>query len=273
MKKAIAQVRSINSSNFPTKFAAFTLSLLACSCIQLNAIVLTTPNNDFEDSGNEGSISGSDLIEGVLRGNYSDEALGTGPWLVTGTGVDVGITSLVAPSTSIADGVATVSSLAAADISDALDPAEIVGSSASFHQDLTGVTFIEGYTYTLTANVYAIDLISVDLLTDSGIGIGLRSAGTLIDPSAASGPLLDISLLTAGESASLTYTIVADASMAGELVGIELYTGQADGLASVSVLDSVSFDNVNLTAVPEPATGALVLGLTAVLLIASKRRR
>jgi hypothetical protein len=275
MKTAIAHIWSSNSSDFSMKLAASTLSLLACSCIQLNAIVLTTSNtnSDFEDSSNEGSISSGTLTGTVLSGNYSDQALGSGPWLATGTGVDLGIASLVAPGTSIADGMATVSSLAAADISEALDPADIVGSSASFHQDLTGVTFIEGYTYTLTANVYALNLLSVDILTDSGIGIGLRSAGELTDLTDGSGPLLDISLLTGGESALLTYTIVADASMAGEQVGIELYTGQADGLASVSVLSTVSFDNVSLTAVPEPSTSALILGLAGMLMIAVKRRK
>ncbi|MDQ8208053.1 PEP-CTERM sorting domain-containing protein [Coraliomargarita sp. SDUM461003] len=206
-------------------------------------------------------------------GSY-DRVFGTGPWSVSASGVDLSgdalLTDIGAPSAVIGDGLtgdATVGALVAADVGGG-----VIGmGSASVYQNNIGATFVEGWTYTLTADLTSADILSVDLLSDAGVGIGLRSGGSTIYADG-SDSLLDLGIFDAGTT-SITYTFTAGFAEAGENIGIDLYVGHATGVLTAGVLGAVSFDNIVVTAVPEPSTSALLIGLLGLSYVGFKRSK
>ncbi len=242
--------------------SAFSLLCMICllGFLSLNqafgVMNIPVPNADFELLNNE-----DDHVPFIIDGSYNEQ-FGTGAWYANGAGV---VNVLLAPTTSISGGDATISGLAS------LNVAGVISNSASFYQDDIGTTFIEGYTYTLTASIHTAELLDVTALSDAGIGIGLLADGAPTPLSGAeAGVLLELDLWGAN-SGTLTYTLTADNSLAGKDIGVSLYAGLGSGLANVGALGAVSFDNVALTAVPEPGSSAFAMALLALCLVASAR--
>lgn len=227
-----------------------------------NAVInIPVPNGDFSQAGNVDSETAP--VIGLL-GNY-DREFGTGPWSVDSNGVDLLVTDLAAPAADIDQTNATIGGLASINV--VLDT---FSNSASIYQDDIGATFNEGWTYTLTATVTAANLITVDLLNNAGIGIGLRHNGGTIF-SGDSGSLLTLSVLGGGTSSELTYTFTSAIAQAGDAIGVDLYVGNGGGLADIGLLGAVSFDDVTLTAVPEPRMAALLFGLVGLGYVGFRR--
>ncbi len=70
-----------------------------------------------------------------------------------------------------------------------------------------------------------------------------------------------------------TYTFTAGFAEAGENIGIDLYVGHATGVLTAGVLGAVSFDNIVVTAVPEPSTSALLIGLLGLSYVGFRRSK
>ena len=115
--------------------------------------------------------------------------------------------------------------------------------------------------------------ISLNLLNGAGSGIGLRAAGTNV--ASTLGNDATLSLLTSN-TGRYTLTYVADGSIAGSNIGVTLFGGNSvTGLAGLSALGNVTFDNVALTvsAVPEPATWAAIGGGLSLVAALYHRRK
>lgn len=212
------------------------------------AINISIPNADFQTVANEGSQGGS-----ALSASYSG-TLGSGPWSSSGSGL---LNLLVTPETTIGSGVATFSSLTYYSIGG-------ISNSARFFQNDIGTTFIQDYTYTLTAQVTTEELIGTSLLTDIGLGVGLLSNGSATPSANGSTVLIDLNLLS-DYTASVSYTFTAGAGLDGTDIGVELYAGRGSGLSDITTFGTISFDNVTLNAVPELNTSAATLGIVLLL--------
>jgi hypothetical protein len=223
------------------------------------AINIDVPNSDFSEVGNAGSKA-PEL--GVL--DSYDEVFGSGPWSVDSDGL-VGLLAPSAEITSGGTGVATVSGLVSAEVAGVVST-----SSASVYQDDIGVNFVDGWTYTLTAEVTVESLITLDVLADSGVGIALKDGGvTQYATDLTWGPLVDLGV--AGYlTATITYIYTADD--AGD-IGVDLYVGHESELLSIDALGAVSFDNVVLTAVPEPSAVALLIGMSGLIYVGGSRAK
>jgi hypothetical protein len=274
-KESIPRLFCAPPQRATTKLAALTLLTATLLTAQANAIMIDIPNADFETASNDGTAAGGSYtvpIVGGLLGNY-DQIVGSGPWYASGNGIADVISS---PTTTIGGGDATVSSV----VSTSVLGLGILTTSSSVYQDsfetFTGsgvnATFTEGMTYILTAEIHTPTLLSLDLLTDSGVGIRLKAGGTSTSLAGTTPVVLDIDLFD-NTTGTLTYTIVADSSMDGKNIGVDLYTGEFSGAIGVNALGAVSFDNVTLSAVPEPASVALMTGLFGVLYTLKRRRR
>ena len=73
------------------------------------------------------------------------------------------------------------------------------------------------------------------------------------------------------QTTSITYSFTAGLAEDGTAIGIDLYVGHATDLVSADVLGSVSFDNVTLSAVPEPSSSALIVGLLGIAYVGTRR--
>ena len=260
-------LRDLVSSAIPLPAVLLCAAAVSLPSIADAAIDIAVPNFNFSVEGNEDSESPTVAV----FGSY-DRIFGTGPWSVQGTGVDLpGVTDIAAPSAAITSGVSgnvTIGGLVAADLGGGL----VSMGAASVYQNDIGATFTEGWTYTLTADVTTASLVDLDLLSDSGVGLGLRSAGGGTIYAEDIGSVVDLGVFT-DQTTTITYTFTAGLAEAGTAIGIDLYVGHATDLASVTALGAVSFDNVVLTAVPEPGASALLVGLLGVAYVGLRRSK
>lgn len=229
-------------------------------------ISIAVANGDFSNLGNEESRSPN--ILGVL-GSY-DKEFGSGPWSADADGI---LNVIAAPSMEIGSGEATISGIA--NISAIGGLGGIASNEGRFYQNDIGANFIDGYTYTLTAEVSSsASLAGLDLIGGNGVGIGLLSNGSSTPTTGTGGtPLISLSLLEGAETGTLTYIFQASGSEAGNSIGVELYSGRDKGIASAGIFPEVSFDNVTLTAVPEPSTVIMLGGATLLALLLGSRSR
>lgn len=192
---------------------------------------ITVPNGDFGDPANAGTIGG-----GALGGSDENAAIGAGPWL----GTYWGILALLAPPSLTIDAndqTATISGLAAVSV------VGIVNNGGFFTQSLAE-NYAFGRFYILSAEVDAAELLSLDLLGDAGVGIGLRSGGSVLASSTTSpAHLVDLALLD-GTNHRLRFGYLADGSAVGP-INLKL-AYEPSGVASVNLLSSVTFRNVGL---------------------------
>lgn len=202
----------------------------AMSMGTVSADPITVPNGDFSAPGNDGTIGG-----GLGGGSGSNVMIGTGPWL----GTYWGIASLLLPPTLDIDAgnqTASISGLAGVGIA-------VLNNGGYFTQSLPD-NYQFGRFYVLSAHVDAGELLTLDLLGDSGVGIGLRSGGSVLAETTTSPPhLLDLDLQD-GNNYRLRLGYLADAAATGP---INLKLGyEPSGVATVDLFGGVTFRNVEL---------------------------
>lgn len=216
-----------------------------------NAGLLSVPNADFQQAGNAGSVGG-----GLLTPSASNVPIGTdgGPW----KGNYNGILNIIAPPTLTIDasaGHASISGIAGISV------AAIVDNGGSFSQTLASVPYEATKRYTVWVDVDAGELLDLGLLSDTGVGIALRSGSTVIASSTTAAPaLVNLSLL-GGTVYRLTLVHDTGASVSGN-VDVALFD-QPAGLLTANLIPGVSFDNVglNVGAITDSTTQLHVSGL------------
>lgn len=216
-----------------------------------SAGLLTVPNSDFLQAGNAGTVGG-----GLLTVPATNVGIGTsgGPWL----GNYAGVLNVLAPPTLTIDataGTATISGLAG------LSVTGIINNGGYFSQTLSSTPYEATKRYTVWTDVTAGELLNLGLLTDTGVGVALRSGGTVLASSTTAGPgLVSLSLL-GGDLYRLTLVYDTGASVSGN-VDVTLFD-QPAGLLTVNLIPSVSFSKVglNVGAITDATTQMQVSGL------------
>lgn len=191
---------------------------------------VNVPNGDFSAPGNDGTVGG-----GVLGGSATDVMIGSGPWLGTYWGI-VGLLAPPALDIDAGNQTARISGLAGVGIA-------LLNNGGFFTQSLAD-NYQFGRFYVLSAEVDAGELLTLDLLGDSGVGIGLRAGGSVLASSTTSpAHLLDLDLL-AGDNHRLRLGYLADMAASGP-INIKL-AYEPSGVATVDLLADVTFRNVEL---------------------------
>jgi|SRR5579863_962035 hapalindole biogenesis HpiC1 cyclase-like protein len=237
------------------------LAMLAGSLILFHgaAYATTVFSSNFSDSNNFGEVGG-----GILTGSASDVNINQGPWQGSYTGV-LGL--LAPPEDEISSGAANISGIVGVN----LLGLGLTDNSGWFFQN-TGLSYLPNTTYTLTADISSGSLLTLGVLSNDGVGIGLTAGGdSLVGASTDPGAVLTIQLLS-GSIYQMSYQFVTGGSTPSGALGIRLFD-QPEGLLTASLLPSVTFSNVSLDAssgsgsstVPEPAS----LGLTGAALLAA----
>ena len=232
-----------------TKLALVLVSLLIHHIALASLIPI--PNGDFSDPANNGSAGG-----GLVGASGSNVTIGSGPWTATYSGV----AGLLAPPTlTIGSGNGTISGIAGVGAVNAVD------NSAFFFQTLA-VGFTANTTYTLTADITSSQPLTLSLLSTGNAGIALTgSSGTLA--STANGDPSQIGLTPIDSNTTeVTLQFTTGAVPPSGNIGIQLFA-QPNGVLNGDLLQSVSFDNVTLDAVPavpeSNATGCASFALCA----------
>lgn len=225
------------------------LGLMAAA--SANAGLVTVPNSDFLQAGNAGAVGG-----GLANLSETNASIGTsgGPW----KGNYAGALAILLPPTLTIDsgaGTATISGIAGLNI------VTIISNSGYFNQTLSSTPYLANKRYTVWTDITAGELLDLGLLTDTGVGVALRSGGTTLASSATAGAgLVNLSLLGA-DLYRLTLVYDTGASVSGN-VDIALFD-QPAGLVTVNLIPSVSFSKVglNVGAITDATTQMHVSGL------------
>jgi hypothetical protein len=212
------------------------------------ATIVSVNNAGFEQLGNAGSLSG---IVGTVT-----QQLGSGPWSASSSGV-IGLTG---PTLTIdpggisgTDGDATISGLASINV------IQVIMNTGEFFQVLTGVPLQPSTSYRLSADIRASSTLSLSSLSNSGIGIGVGTAlipGFFKSTTALAG---SVTLVSAGVSGRLSFEFTTPSIVPAGDVRLRLYGGDTEGITTINVIPSVTFDNVLFEIVPEPSSAALFL--------------
>jgi hypothetical protein len=227
------------------------LSVLAFAVLHAQvgyATIVSVNNSDFEQLGNAGSISG-------IAGTFT-QLLGSGPWSASSSGVIglLGPTLTIDPGAGAGtEGVATLSGLASINI------IQLIANSGEFFQVLTGTRLQPNTHYRLSADITAGSTLSLGALSNSGIGIGV---GTILVPGffkSTTAPVGAVTLVSAGSTGRLSFDFTTPSVVLAGDARLRLYAGDLEGITTVNVIPSVTFDNVLFEIVPEPSSLALVL--------------
>ncbi|MET0262041.1 MAG: hypothetical protein ABW223_04035 [Rariglobus sp.] len=239
------------------------VSSVALLASAATAVTIPVPNGDFSLSTNNGSEGG------LLISSYTNKQLGSfGPWRATGEGFGVlGIVGVIAPVVNISGGDVSFGSL--------VGVTPLIRNEAWVFNNDIGADFVTGTTYLLKADFTTNALVDINVLKAAGFGISLRSSGTDVANSITN---VNDPLLTAfvfgnkAGSISLTYTHLG---ASGSDIGVSMFAGQGSGLISLGLFNQVTFDNVTLTAVPEPSAWAAwggAVSLMTAFVVRRKRR-
>ena len=211
------------------------------------AITIDVPNGNFSSAANNGSISST-----LLNPSVSAQLLGSGPW-----GAQI-LSSVGSASASIGGGTASFGST--------------VLYSAAFYQTLSE-TYQGGQTYTVSVDISTGQALSLNLLGTNGIGVALTAGNASLAANVVASSLSSAQLVSLGGNSyrlSVDYTVPL--TPPGGNIGIRLFAGQE--ATSIGLLNSVAFDNVTLSAVPEPnAVGLALVGFCGLAILGAKRRR
>lgn len=202
-------------------------TLLAGSAL---AAPILVPNGGFSDSGNDGSIGG------LLGTNIIHEAIGSGPWHGTSLGV-AGLLALPTLSISSVSQTGTIGGLLGINLGG------ILNNGGYFQQELA-TTYQFGRLYILSATVNANDPLDLQLLSTANTGIGLVANGTMVASSVDADETFSDLTLIEGTSYRLRFGHVADIGSSG-FISLRLFN-QPEGLLTASLLDTISFSNVEL---------------------------
>lgn len=200
---------------------------LSFGALTANAATVSVQNSDFSVSTNQGTVGGG------LIGSPATSTIGVGPWDASYQGINLGLTTLAAPSLTIGSGKATVNGLIYA---------SLVGlnNQASFHQVL-GESIAPGMRYTLRAEIDAGSVLNLTVLGSGNAGIAIGNGVSRVASSRIGTPLLQ---LVTGTTYAVTVVYDAPAGASGSLEAILF--AEPTGVLSASLLGSVSFDNVSL---------------------------
>jgi len=232
--------------------------LVLFSAGKASAVAIPVANGDFSLSADAGS-------QGAVLGSY-DALVGTsGPWRASGIGA---VTLLLAPTVTIGSGPtgnATISGLLYVNILGLSNSATIYNNNVN-----ASTTFVTGQTYTLTVDFTTTLAIDANLLTSGNFGISLRSNGT--DVASTQGVSSTISVLAGNKSGTVSLSYTAPAGVNGTSIGISLFVGKGStSLANIGALGDISFDNVTLSAIPEPSTWAIWASILAFVAVSGQR--
>jgi hypothetical protein len=227
------------------------LSVLAFAFLHSHvgyATIINVNNPGFEQPANAGAITGN-------FGTVTQQ-LGSGPWSASSSGVP----TLMGPRLEIdagitggTDGAATISGLGSVNVG-----MEIM-NAGEFFQVLTGVPLQVSTPYRLSVDIAAGSTLSLAMLRNSGIGIGV---GTPLIPGlfkSTTAPVGAVTLVSAGMTGRLTFEFTTPAIVGPGDARLRLYGGDLEGVTMVNAVPSVTFDNVLFEIVPEPSSAALVL--------------
>ncbi|MHC5544564.1 PEP-CTERM sorting domain-containing protein, partial [Singulisphaera rosea] len=190
--------------------------------------------------------------------------IGSGPWSGTYNGT-LGI--LAPPSLTIGSGAATISGVVGLNVLGL----GLTNNNGYFSQTL-GQTYAANATYTLSADVNAGATLSLGLLQSRNVGIALTSNGSDVASTSTAGAGLVTLTPLGSNNYTLQLTFTTGSTPPTGNIGIRLFD-QPTGLLTANLFPSATFDNITLTAVPEPTSvGLLGIGLVG-LCFATKRYR
>jgi hypothetical protein len=237
------------------KRSLLVLALLAIA-LSAKAALIMIPDVDFSTSA-----TSPNTLTSVISPASQIAVLAGTPWasqLTTPAGIGLTV------SANITGGQAVIST-----------PLEIgVGSTSGLIYQNLNQPFQIG-TYTLTTTITSATPLSLALLTNSGVGVGLvnnsvssgsgLTLGTQVSNSITNSSALSLSLLS-GDTYSLTFTF-NDTSVTGGSLGVELFSGNSSVL-STGLLSGASFGPVSLSVTPEPNCGWVVcVGAIAAIIL------
>jgi hypothetical protein len=226
-------------------FCSASLFALAATVILANQeIGIEVANGDFEVAENEGSIRSNSVL-GIIGHGVEMSPIGKGPWSGESTAI-MGIIlppNIVIASNDSGNGYCEVSGLTSV----AVDIGNAIRNSAAVKQQLTS-TYESYTTYVLEVDIDSFSALSLELLASQGIGAELLADEETIASSEQVESFLKLSLIS-GSAYRLTVTYKVLTSVPKGNIGIRLFAGKSLGLVSASVLPSVRFDNVTLTAI------------------------
>jgi hypothetical protein len=235
-----------------SRLAVLSLALLTITgWASMAQTVIPVPNGEFSDADNTGSIGG-----GLLNGDAGPIDIGIGPWQGSYQGV-LGI--LAPPSLTITttggftgSGSATISGLVGVDVLGI----GLLDNGGSF-SEATGTAFVSGTTYQLAADLSVGSVLSLNVLSNAGVGIGLTdSSGVVAATNSSPTSLVSLSLLSSN-TYQLTLDYTATAAATGNM-GISLFD-QPSGLLTANLFESTTFSDVQLAVVPLPEPAAITL--------------
>jgi hypothetical protein len=228
------------------KLTRLYLLLFAGGFSSIFAPALLSQTNNIPIPDNTFSISGGpNTLTSLLLPGDQIAQLGTTPWYSElQTPIGLGLLT----SADITGGKAVIS-----------NPLSLgIGNSAGYIFQNLGKPYDIG-TYTLTTTFTGSSVLSLSLLSNSGIGVGFldnataTTRGTVVVDSIMTPSLLSLTALN-GNSATLTFTFQNNTLDNGNL-GIELFSGNTS-LLQAGLLSGGSFGSVTLT-YTEPPTGTL----------------
>lgn len=194
------------------------------------AAPITVPNGDFSDPDNDGQIGG------LLGTNIVNQPIGSGPWHGTSLGV-AGLLARPVLSIDSASQSATISGLLGINLAGLLN-------NAGYFQQQLSESYQFGRFYILSADIDAGTALTLGLLDDVNVGIGLTAGGNLIAASTLADPQLIELDLVSDDTYRLRFGHVADIAASG-FIGLRLFN-QPTGLLTASLFESVTFANVEL---------------------------
>ncbi|MGI8821296.1 MAG: hypothetical protein ACR2ID_10595 [Chthoniobacterales bacterium] len=223
-----------------TLFAAFLLNGSPAAATVL--IGPTTNDGSFNTGTDQGSIGGG-------LGNVTAQ-IGLGPW----NGMAVGVLGLLLqPTVSVVPGQAQITGLLAVGV-----VGNLVQNKGAAFQTITGVPVLAHTSYTLTGTVSASSALTLQALSNSGVGVALTAGGIQgaspspgTDFAVQSDAAFFVNLVPINAtSATFTFTFITGATVPSGDIGVRLFSGESNGLVSITVLSTVSFGSVMLTADP-----------------------
>lgn len=194
------------------------------------ATPITVPNGDFSDPGNDGSIGG------LLGTDIVNQPIGSGPW----HGTSLGVAGLLAQPTLTIDSssqTATISGLLGINVGGLLN------NGGYFEQALT-TSYQFGRFYIVSVEIDAATPLSLGLLDDVNVGAALTASGVPIAASTVVDPELVELRLVEDELYELRFGYLADVAASG-FISLRLFN-EPTGLLTASLLDTVTFSNVQL---------------------------
>jgi hypothetical protein len=146
----------------------------------------------------------------------------------------------------------------------------LLTNGGEFFQSIPGVSLSPSTTYRFSADITTGSALSLSLLTNGGIGLGIGTTTQADLFKSTTAPLGAVTLVSGGMSGRLTLEYTTPAAVPSGDIRLRLYGGEYDGVVTISVVPNVTFDNATFEVIPEP--GALSLAAAGCLGLVRRRR-